>query len=162
MDNKKKYFSDPLLRLVDQKNDLVLSFPDAKATINNGVLVWTGVVSPSPLSKEYTLKIEYRIGKNPIAWVINEKLNAETYMNIPHNYGVDLKSGAIKLCLFKPKQREWMKHFSIAKTIVPWAIEWLLFYEIWQVTGEWQGGGAHPSAKACKNSDLYREKSIES
>ena len=34
----------------------------------------------------------------------------------------------------------------IADTIVPWACEWLLHYEIWLATGEWHGGGEHPSA----------------
>ncbi|MDY0295864.1 MAG: hypothetical protein RB296_00975 [Acidobacteriota bacterium] len=31
----------------------------------------------------------------------------------------------------------------IAKTIVPWASEWLIFYELWLATGEWLGGGIH-------------------
>lgn len=32
----------------------------------------------------------------------------------------------------------------IANTIVPWAVEWLFFYEVWLVTGEWGGGGEWP------------------
>lgn len=51
-----------------------------------------------------------------------------------------------------------MKHYPISRTIIPWAIEWLYYYEIWCVTGEWQGGGAHPTAKACQNSKQYQEK----
>ena len=75
-----------------------------------------------------------------------------------HKYNVDLNAGTVQLCLYKPGNKEWMKHYSIAKTIVPWAIEWLYYYEIWQITGDWQGGGAHPTPKACRNSDKYKEK----
>ena len=32
----------------------------------------------------------------------------------------------------------------LADTIVPWAAEWLMHYELWLVTGEWTGGGDHP------------------
>lgn len=37
---KKKYFGEPLLRLVDQKTDLELMYPESKANIKNGVLTW--------------------------------------------------------------------------------------------------------------------------
>ena len=155
---KKKYFGEPLLRLVDQKTDLELMYPESKANIKNGVLTWVGIVKTGPFSKEYTIKIEYRIGKSPLTWLVNEKLDSETYMKIPHKYNVDFNAGTIQLCLYKPGNKEWMKHYSIAKTIVPWAIEWLYYYEIWQITGEWQGGGAHPTPKAWRNSDKYKEK----
>ena len=55
---KKKYFGEPLLRLVDQKTDLELMYPESKANIKNGVLTWVGVVKTGPFSKEYTIKIE--------------------------------------------------------------------------------------------------------
>ena len=62
MENKKKkFFGEPLLRLVDQKTDLELMYPESKANIKNGVLTWVGVVKTGLFSKEYTIKIEYRI-----------------------------------------------------------------------------------------------------
>lgn len=158
VNKEKKYFREPLLRLVDQKTDLELIYPESKANIKNGILTWIGKVKPGPFSKEYTIKVEYRIGKSPLTWLMNEELDPTTYMKIPHKYGVDLELGTVQLCLYKPGHKEWMKHYSIAKTIVPWAIEWLYYYEIWQITGEWQGGGDHPTAKACRNSDKYYEK----
>lgn len=30
---------------------------------------------------------------------------------------------------------------NVALTIIPWTAEWLLHYEIWQVTDTWRGGG---------------------
>lgn len=39
----------------------------------------------------------------------------------------------------------------IADTYIPWAIEWLYYYEIWLVTGEWCGGGIHPTTAKPKS-----------
>jgi len=57
---------------------------------------------------------------------------------IPHIYN----SG--DLCLYLPRINEWTPSMSIAQTIVPWTYKWLYFYEFWQVTGTWSGGGEHP------------------
>ena len=38
---------------------------------------------------------------------------------------------------------------SIADTIVPWTAEWLVYYEIWLMTGEWYGGGDWPPRRAA-------------
>ena len=48
------------------------------------------------------------------------------------------------LCLYKPKYREWRSELLIHETIVPWAVEWLYWFEDWLMTGEWAGGGEHP------------------
>lgn len=37
--------------------------------------------------------------------------------------------------------KEWLGGMAIAKTIIPWVIEWLVCYEGWLVTGRWNGGG---------------------
>jgi hypothetical protein len=48
------------------------------------------------------------------------------------------------LCLFLGN-REWHVSIPIADTLVPWASEWLLFYELWLATGgPWLGEGEHP------------------
>lgn len=140
----KKYFNKPFLRLIDQKNDLKMMYSESDSTIKNGLLTWIGKVKTGPFSKEYTIKVEYKIGQSPAVWLVNELLDVDTYKNIPHNYGVDFNKGKIRLCLYTPGRKEWTSNSSIAKTIVPWAIEWLYFYEIWQITGNWQGGGNHP------------------
>ena len=135
----------PSLKLIEQKVEMEQVYPEAQAYIKDGVLTWIGIVKPTPFSKDYVIMIEYKIGKSPKTWLINETLDTETYEQIPHNYEVDLFSGKIRLCLYKPGRKEWQPNSSIAKTIIPWAIEWLFYYEVWQVTGEWLGGGEHPS-----------------
>lgn len=49
------------------------------------------------------------------------------------------------LCLFYPKDRSWGPRLLLADTIIPWAAEWLMFYELWQDTGVFLGQEApHP------------------
>jgi hypothetical protein len=47
----------------------------------------------------------------------------------------------------------------IADSIVPWAAEWLLFYEGWHATGEWFGPGLHPGDDEVSE---WRPKNAES
>jgi hypothetical protein len=48
------------------------------------------------------------------------------------------------LCLYHPREKSWHNELLLSEVIVPWISEWLLFYEIWSITGEWKGGGSHP------------------
>src|SRR3546814_5456043 len=62
-----------------------------------------------------------------------------TYDQIPHlmfDSDNPIKSG---LCLFDPDGREWSDADLIAETTVKWASEWLHYYELWHLTGEWLG-----------------------
>lgn len=45
------------------------------------------------------------------------------------------------LCLFDPAFNGWSSDRPIAMTTIPWAADWLRFYEAWQATGIWTGGG---------------------
>lgn len=155
--NKKKYFIEPKLQLIEQKNTILLDFPESDVSIKDGTLTWFGIVRPTAVSKEYTLKLEYKMGKNPRVWLLNADIEAGKAKDIPHHYHVDEKEKAIELCLFKPGLGEWMKHYAISRTIIPWAIEWLYYYEIWKITGRWKGGGAHPTPKDCRNRKKYQE-----
>lgn len=44
------------------------------------------------------------------------------------------------LCLHE--DHEWTSEMPIVRTILPWASEWLVFYEFWKVTGSWLGDGS--------------------
>jgi hypothetical protein len=39
---------------------------------------------------------------------------------------------------------EWEPTLLLSRTVVPWAVLWFYYFEIWLVTGEWPGNGAHP------------------
>ena len=64
---------------------------------------------------------------------------------IPHTYSDD------EVCLFRPFAHEWSPTKPLALTIVPWLMQWLLFYEVWFCTGEWHGEGEHPAPAIAQN-----------
>ena len=48
----------------------------------------------------------------------------------------------VQICLYMNSEFNSSKYLS--NTIIPWAIEWLYYYELWLTTGKWLGGGRHP------------------
>jgi hypothetical protein len=44
-----------------------------------------------------------------------------------------------QLCLYWPDGEQFNAGMYLAETILPWASEWLTYYELWQATGEWAG-----------------------
>jgi hypothetical protein len=64
----------------------------------------------------------------------------------PHIY-VDPDDLGFRLCLFDPRKDEWSSADAIAETIIPWAAEWLFWFEVWMLTGVWSGGGSHPEMR---------------
>jgi hypothetical protein len=95
------------------------------------------------------------VGESPKVYVDRPKLRRQTPEEpIPHTFADD------RPCLFYPDGNEWSAKSPIALTIVPWLMEWLVYYEAWLFTGEWQGGGLHlgkPEEKEASNT-IGREK----
>jgi hypothetical protein len=63
------------------------------------------------------------------------------FADIPHllfNAKEPPRSG---LCLFDPAGREWTPADLIADTTIYWTTEWLTYYELWHLTGEWLAPG---------------------
>ena len=105
-------------------------------------LRWTHVVTPSPFGDRYSIRLTYKVGQRPQVFVtdpnpLSKPAGADT---LPHCYDQTRQ----RLCLYYPDQREWNKSMLLARTIVPWAYEWLYHYEIWRCNGgNWTGGGIH-------------------
>lgn len=128
----------PRLNLAVQMGHLRKHYPAAECSIKRSCLRWTGTVLPTPLSDSYKLELLYKLDSVPKVRVVSpvlEKVNGE---RPPHMYSED------RLCLYLPRAMEWTKEMVLATTIVPWASEWCMYYEIWLATGEWRGGGVHP------------------
>lgn len=112
-----------------------------EGTLSAGRLTWRFRTRPTPLSREYGLRIEFRQGDTPDAFVEDPDLPALAKgKRLPHVYD----QRPTRLCLYRPKYREWRPELMIHETIVPWAVTWLYYFEDWLMTGEWAGGGEHP------------------
>lgn len=97
-------------------------------------------LQPSIESKEYIIRIIYKkLTERPkILLNINQIDNEKA--RIPHIFK-DIKIGSNvykSLCLYQ--KYEWNNTHSITE-IIPWISEWLYYYELWCITGEWLGGG---------------------
>jgi len=104
-----------------------------------GKLIWRGQIRPSPLSCEYTVEMRYRPGTRPVVRVVEPTLLKLEGKGLPHVYPKD------ELCVYFP--RDWDGTTFLTDTVIPWVSEWLFHYEVWLATGQWCGGGIHPSIK---------------
>jgi hypothetical protein len=110
-------------------------FPEGRGKLKAGRLVFTTALNPAALSRSYRVQVTYDARRPPTVRVLDELETREGEL-LPHTYSDDT------LCLHEAD--DWAPTMSIADTIVPWASEWLVYYEIWLVTGDWYGGGEWP------------------
>lgn len=109
-------------------------FPAAAGSIRCGVLTSAVPLQPTAASRSYTVRLTHRHWTPPQLDVIDPvlKLHPDTD-SLPHIYRGD------HLCLYYPG--EWDDRSFLADTVLPWASEWLLHYELWLATASWHGGG---------------------
>lgn len=110
-------------------------FPDAEVRLKPQRLVWTGRIQPTPLSRQYLVRVDYQSGWFPQVRVLDH-LEFRDGESLPHVY----REGT--LCLHRAA--EWTPDMLLVDTTLPWTAEWLINYEIWLATGDWHGGGEWP------------------
>jgi len=129
------------LSLAQQALALRSFFPAGKVELGADTLKWVGQLTPTEVSRIYTVQVVQRLRGMPQVRVVSPKLEARPGESLPHVYS----DGTLCLHL----ANEWRRGMPLAQTIVPWSSEWLAFYEIWKVTGDWEGGGEWPPAVAA-------------
>ena len=101
----------------------------------------------------YKILIDCTFLKLPRVYLLSPCINMRNWHDI-HTYGEifhDLYNKKLPcLCLMFPKEREWESSMLINQTLLPWAIEWTEFYEIWLLSGKWSGKGVHSLRNAVK------------
>lgn len=113
-----------------------------------GRLVWEGQIQPTSHSEAYVVRIDYKPPKRPEISVVSPPLEPPEGVRLPHIYPGE------RLCLCYPGQ--WGPEMRIDMTLVPWAAEWLFYYELWLFTGVWHGGG-HDSPQSAKQLETLGE-----
>jgi hypothetical protein len=118
---------------------------------------WRGPILPLQLT--YTVEVLYarryriggmlvRNGHSPWVRLIAPRLverHPRTGELTPHVYWRLDEPEASPLCLYDPATSQWSADDFVADTAMPWVSDWLACYEGWLATGEWTGGGRHPS-----------------
>jgi len=80
-------------------------------------------------------------------YVIAPELQTDDRGRLPHVWD----DGS--LCL--SAAGEWKPSYFYVDTVIPWASEWLFFYELWKATGIWMGDEDGTVGKGT-DSVLYR------
>ena len=101
--------------------------------IAGNTLVCRGRIQPTATSRTYRVEVEYSPWDEPVARVLQPEI---VYRPEIHMY----KSGA--LCLFHWKEQPWQKGWHVYEKFIPWLAEWLVFYELYLLTGKWHGPSA--------------------
>lgn len=120
--------------LAPQVCAIVERFPEGRVTVQGRRLIWRGSLKPSELSRSYRVEVNYLLKHEPVVRILN-RLTTRPGESLPHVWSHAKRI----LCLHQSK--DWSARMLLANSIIPWAAEWLFFYEIWVVTGEWDGGG---------------------
>lgn len=95
-------------------------------------------LQPTAISEKYDLMVIYEQNRWVKVFVVNKELKIATNRSkLPHVYD----SKQQQLCLYSPSKKEWDGFSCIVDTIIPWASEWLYYYELWLPEGKWYGGG---------------------
>ncbi len=150
------YPSKKKITLAEQMLALRQSYPGAECFIvGHKKLVWKGALRPSALSNTYPVVLECSIGYKPKVFVSGDGIKKIDEPGFPHIFHRDREKNKIELCLCYGD--DFTSDMLIAETYIPWAIEWLYYYEIWLVTGEWCGGGIHPISPKDKSKNRHRK-----
>lgn len=124
-------YGEPNLAL--QAMSLRRLMPASSTRLQPGKFVWAGVVQPTEETGRYELRIELSRGHTPSVRVLAPALKPNNDGLLPHVYDTG------QLCL--SGRGQWQPNMYLAETFLPWACEWLVFYELWLATGLWYGDG---------------------
>lgn len=120
------------LSLHEQKAWMATQCPEFDCELKDGVLICIGRICPTPLSREYLVRVVVESKGRPRVYVPGLR-RRQPMEPIPHTYSES------EPCLYFPG--EWRRDMKVATTIITWTSLWLVFYESWLATGAWQGGG---------------------
>ena len=117
--------------LIHEKNALETNydFLDCKIRKEKGKLLLVVLGFYNQTGLNYSYKVVYDGVTSPKVWILSPNL----VMNPPHVYKDK------SLCLYYPPEQPWKcGKSSLYSHTIPWVHEWILFYEIWKITGVWE------------------------
>lgn len=135
------------LTLAAQALALRSAFPSSKPVLRNAQLIWEYALQPAVACDTYEVRLEARPYAQAEIFVTSPALRPDAQGRLPHVYS----NGA--LCLNRAK--EWRVDKLFINTAIPWALEWLYFYELWLVDHIWRGDGLDDNGPIGQESVLH-------
>lgn len=112
-----------------QKKHIEKYYNFLKCRIVNNTLICCGYFQPENCDR-YKVRIKFLAGRIPEVMILSPDILP---LEDIHRY----KGGS--LCLFYPLDMKWKDTTKISEFTIPWIFEWILYYEIWKLTGLWEG-----------------------
>ena len=128
-----------------QLNAMRRLWPDFEGgKLADGALWWRGPLRPK--AQFYVVSLFWKPDAMSLPYVMVDDpplapRSNGTFAEIPHLIYFPEKPMRSGLWLFDPEGREWTPADLIADTTIYWAAEWLAYYELWHMTGEWLAPG---------------------
>lgn len=97
---------------------------------NGSTLFCYGEYQPTKNSRTYKFRIKYSPPNRPVITIIDPKIE---YNDDIHMYPSDNS-----LCLYHKTDLVWNTDYHLFDTIIPWTLEWFVFYELYLITGKWE------------------------
>ena len=108
-------------------------FPCFRCKLSRNRLLCRGVIAPAEGCDSYYIKVDYVQGGTPRVYITKPAIKPSNKYHM-YNDG--------QLCLYDHRESPWSERMTIHDTIIPWTAEWIVFYEIWKITGQWLGEAA--------------------
>ncbi len=119
--------------------DLKKIFPDASYTSisDRGNFIVRTAIAPDSLGSIYDIEFQGGVDYKSTVYLYKPFSYKDNLNEFPHYYRFDESKQALELCLYFPG--EYNSKMQYKNTIVPWAMEWLYFFEHFMITGTWFG-----------------------
>jgi hypothetical protein len=108
-------------------------YPAFHCHLKQNVLRCRGEVASPSGAGNYQIKIVCTPGNAPQVFVLNPEIE---YRNHSHTHFYPADNS---LCLYYPGDLQWSAKHHLHDKTIPWLAEWLVFYELYLITGKWEG-----------------------
>ena len=105
-------------------------FPCFKCSLLHGTMECCGDITPSDDCNTYRMLIRLGRSGSPKVRVLKPEIQQSSKI---HMYSDG------NLCLYDHREQPWVKGDNIHEKIIPWTAEWLVYYELYLLTGRWFG-----------------------
>ena len=116
------------------------NFPFFTARGRGSELTCRGWMRPTETSEEYRVEVQYAANEAPDVRILEPDIAVNVAL---HMYGRGT------LCLYDWRDQPWQNAWHLHQTVIPWTAEWLVFYELFLLTGKWLGHSAIHNGKTA-------------